>query len=70
MTAPAVRFVVLLASPSRLVMPPKKLQIALASHMTSRLLFESAFRRSGSIFSIAALLITCSITSITASMRA
>ena len=44
-------------------MPPKKLEPMLAIQMASRLLFVFAGRPSGSSFSMAELLVTCSITS-------
>jgi hypothetical protein len=69
-SAPAMRLVELFAKPSRFVIPPKKLDTMFADHITSRLLFELDFRPSGSICSMAALLITCSITSISMSIRA
>jgi len=62
--------VVLLAKPSRFVIPPKKLDPIFAIQIASKLLLLLHSRLSGSIFWIAALLMTCSITSMTASMAA
>ena len=67
--APASLLVVLFAKPSRLVMPPKKLEPMFAIQIANKLLLVLHLRPRGSIFSIAALLITCSITSIVASMK-
>ena len=66
--APASLLVVLLAKPSRLVIPWKKLEPIFAIQIASKLLLLLVFRFNGSIFSIAALLITCSITSTIASI--
>src|SRR5689334_4421695 len=68
--APASLLVVLFARPSRLVIPPKKLEPILAIQMASKLLLVLHLRPRGSIFSMAALLMTCSMTFTAASMAA